>query len=231
MIRICQIWGIIILGFMTLSPAFSQKSSSRLMAKTVNWGISAGFNAKTSTHFEVYKGEEELSKKSYTNEVGFLGKAFLRINLSNFFMQPEAEYTYLKERFSFIEPSESGSLNRQIDASYQLLTIPVLAGYNIVKEGPFLFNVYLGPNFKYLYTRNFKSGGTSFNDKTPQYSVNGIAGFSVNISRLYFDFRYELNFPDANIDFGDISNAPESLQPISVEKNENLLSFSIGLMF
>ncbi len=211
----------------------AQNKLTPLTDKMVNWGFNVGVNALSTTHFDVFQGETRLENTSYTNEVGFTGGTFIRINLNNFFMQPEFAYYYSQEKFAFERLSSTGSPTQEtsVNAHYHSLIVPVLAGYNIVKENHFLFNVYMGPDFQYRYRTSFDQGGIHFINKSPQYSVNGIIGFSLNISHLFFDFRYEINRPNTNINFNDIVNAPEYLKDISVKKNENILSFSCGLMF
>ncbi len=231
--RLLKYFVILITGLMCCCSIHAQKRLSPLTAKTVNWGFNGGINALSTTHFSVYQGDTKLEDVSYVNKVGFTGGAFFRINLSNFFMQPEVTYCFAQEKFSFGRLTDSGSSSLQttINTHYQSLLVPVLAGYNIIKQNHYLFNVYLGPDFQYHYRTSFDQGNTHFIDKSPRYSINGIIGFSFNISNLFFDFRYEINRPNTDIYFNDITEAPEYLKDISVKKNENILSFSCGLMF
>ncbi|MDR3060612.1 MAG: PorT family protein [Dysgonamonadaceae bacterium] len=220
----------------TLICCFSvhaQKSFDPLTAKTVNWGLNAGFNALNFTHYNAYQGETKLNNTSYTGKVGFSGGMFLRINLSNFFMQPEVGYSLTRERFSFAKINDLGNSLQQtvVNADYHSLRLPVLAGYNIVKNSHYLFNCYLGPDFQYCYRSSFNLGGTPFKDKSPQFSINGTIGLSLSISHLFFDFRYGINRPNTDFNFGKVPDSPELLKDILVKKNENILSFSCGMIF
>ena len=200
----------------------------------VNFGIRAGMNALSTNHYHLLLGESELENKSNENNIGYGFSGYARINLDNFFMQPEFSWNLYKQRFSFAMPDEdvSVALLRNITAKSYTGTSAVLVGYNIVKDGPFLLSFIAGPSIKYNYKTDYSSRSeVNFTDKTVRYNYTGIVGFSVSISRAQFDIRYEFNMPHSNVVFNDISNAPELLKDISIKKNENILGFSCGLMF
>jgi hypothetical protein len=110
----------------------------------------------------------------------------------------------------------------------------VLVGYNIIKEGPFLLNMSLGPSVKYIYKADYKINEQNYTVDNPQYihyKYSGIIGFAIIIAKYYFDIRYELNLPDTDIHLDKIPNMNESLKKIYIHKNENILNFSFGFMF
>ncbi|GHT70942.1 hypothetical protein FACS189455_1620 [Bacteroidia bacterium] len=226
-------FNILLITLICCFSVHAQKNFDPLTVKTVNWGLNVGFNALNFTHYNVYQGETKLDNSSYTNKTGFSGGMFLRINLSNFFMQPEVNYSLIRERFSFIKTNDAGNPLPEtvINADYQSLLLPVLAGYNIVKNSHYVFNFYIGPDFQYRYRSSFDLEGTPFKDKSPQFSINGIIGLSLNISHLFFDFRYEINRPNTDFNFAKVSDSPEYLKDILVKKNENILSFCCGMIF
>jgi len=225
---------ILVAGLICCCSVQAQKKQPLLTSKVVNWGLKAGINALSSSYLDMYQGETTIEDVSYINKTGFTGGAFFRINLSNFFMQPEAIYSYSKERYSFEQPptETSNYLKSAVRANHHSLIIPVLAGYNIIRQDRYLFNVYLGPSFQYHYKTSFDDQmNSNFIDNSHQYSINGTIGISFSISHIFFDFRYLINRPNTNINFGNIEDSPEFLKNISIKKNENMLSFSCGLMF
>ena len=224
---------ILVAGLICCCSVQAQRKSSLLTSKTVNWGLKAGVNALSSSYFDVYQGETIIDDVSYVNKIGFTGGVFFRVNLSNFFMQPEAIYSYSKEKYSFEQPSTdfSNYLKSTIGAYHYSLLVPVLAGYNVIKQDRYLFSVYLGPSFQYHYKTSFDQMSSNFIDETSQYSINGTIGISFSISHIFFDFRYLINRPNTNVYFNDIADSPEYLKNVSIKKNENMLSFSCGLMF
>ncbi|MDR1370658.1 MAG: PorT family protein [Dysgonamonadaceae bacterium] len=223
----------LICGLIYCCSIQAQRELSPLTSKVVNWGVRVGINALDFIEVGAIQHDVELGNVSYTNKVGFTGGAFFRVNLSNFFMQPEVAYNYTQEKFSFGRLTEAGtsSLQTDVNVHYRTLSIPVVAGCNIVKQDHYLLSVYLGPDFRYSYRTSFDLESAHFVDKSPQYNINALIGFSLNVSHLFFDFRYEINRPDTDIHFADVANAPEFIKDISVKKNENILSFSCGFMF
>ena len=200
----------------------------------VNFGIRAGMNALSTNHYRLLLGESALENTSNENNIGYGFAGHARINLGNVFMQPEFSWNLYKQRFSFALPDEdvAVALLRNITAKSYIGTSAVLVGYNIVKDGPYLLSFIAGPSIKYTYKTDYKSKNeVNFTDRTARYNYTGIVGFSVSISKIHFDIRYEFNMPHSNVVFNDISNAPELFKDISIKKNENILSFSCGLMF
>ncbi len=198
----------------------------------INWGVKVGLNALTSTHYRVYSGENRLDNTSITNKIGYQGSLFLRINLGNFFMQPEISWDYYRESCSFPAPFNGNPAEiATLDIKNNYAGLNALAGYNIIKDGPYLFNGYIGSSFKYSYLRNYSVMGSEFKDLDKDYNINGIVGFSIHISKLYLDIRYEVSRPNTDIHFEKVEEAPGYLKDITIEKNENILTFSCGMMF
>ncbi|MDR1437028.1 MAG: PorT family protein [Candidatus Symbiothrix sp.] len=220
--------------FLTAFLATGQKSHAQseiYSYPVLNWGIRAGLNAYSTNNYHVYSETVELESERNENKVGYNLTILGRINLNRFFMQPELAWNLYRQDLSFTLADSVNSYRQKTDLSvrYYSYSINMLSGFNIIKEGPFLFNVLLGSSYKYIYSTTFdmKTAGR-FANKTPYYKYSGIAGFSINIAKAYFDVRYEFNFPDNNIRLSDI---PDYLQDIHIDKNENILNFSFGLLF
>ena len=113
----------------------------------------------------------------------------------------------------------------------QTANVNILVGYSIIKNGPFRFNAYAGPSFKYNYTSKYKYSDSAFYDNGTHFYTYGIFGFSLNIANFYADVRYEISVNDTGIEFGKISSANENLKNIRIDKNENILNFSFGMVF
>ena len=200
----------------------------------VNWGIRAGLNALSTNHYRLLLEGAGLDNKFKENNIGYSFAGYARINLDDFFMQPELSWNIYRQNFSFALPDEDETvaLQRNIMVRSCVGASTALVGYNIVKDGPYLLSFVTGPSLRCAYNTNYKTkGGINFTDKKLHYSYTGIVGFSVSISKFHFDIRYEFNKPHTNVNFNDIANAPELFNDISIQKNENILGFSCGLMF
>jgi hypothetical protein len=199
-----------------------------------NWGIRGGVNALSTNFYEVSNGESEITLKPYKNKVGYNISAFTRINLGRLLMQHEVAWNSYSQDLSFASTDADNSYNHtDLSRKSNSFNINVLVGYNIIKEGPFLLNIGIGPSFKYIYKTDYDINNQNYTVENPQYvhyKYSGIVGFAIIISKFYFDIRYELNFPDTDIHLDEIPEIPESLKNVYIHKNENILSFSFGFI-
>jgi hypothetical protein len=201
-----------------------------------NYGLGVGITAYSTNFYEVYNGAFELTSKSYKNRVGYSLNIFAKINWGRFFIQPEIARNSYEHDFFFNLTDADNTYSNSINLSAESYSVNsnVLLGYNIVKNDPYILNISAGPSFKYIYKIKYKVNNQEYVVKNPQYihyKYSGIVGFSIIISKFYFDIRYELNLPDTDIHLDEVPEIPELLQNIYVHKNENILSFSFGFMF
>lgn len=214
--------------------SFAQKN---LDNSIVNLGLRVGLNSLSSTHYDVYYNDLETGTENYRNKIGYLVNGFFRINLDHFFMQPEIEWNLYRQNCSFALPSQTEENTFEPDQTLTInrnsIDLNVLTGYNIVRTGPYLINCYIGGSFKTDVRTSFKLKGTGTDylvDKW-QYHYSGIMGCSMNIGIIHFDIRYQFNRPDNDLKIAEIDGIPEKYHPLKLRKNENILSFSCGVMF
>lgn len=224
-VRICLLRFLLLINilFFMVSPIQGQQYLD-YNYPVLNFGFRLGLNALYNTKCDFRSEKTELTNKSILNEQGYDINTFLRINLGRVFMQPEFEWSLYKQKISFF----SENSDRFFSLKTQATKVNVLAGYYITKSGPFLFSFICGSSFHYYFNTSFNA---SFQDKTPHLIPYGLAGFSINISKIYFDVRYGVSFFNTNINFDKIPDIPASLNGISLNKKENLLNFSCGLIF
>jgi len=222
-------------GFPLSIFLFAFISNSEAQAPVRNWGIRIGLNAVSITSYKAYQGDDILSNSSYTNKNGYLITGFARFNINRVFLQPEIAWNEYRRTCSFSLPVENtdnyySSADLNIDS--KAFNTDFLVGYNIVRDYPFLFGVYVGTNFIGTYRVNYSMKSEqafSKNDWSLNYS--GILGFSINISRIYFDLRYEMCLPNSDIFLSEIPNFAEYYQNVKIKRTESILSFSCGVMF
>jgi hypothetical protein len=218
-----------LLFFLFITENLSFAQSGRF-----NYGFKIGLNALSTMRYNTYYASDTTSG-SYTDRNGYLVGAFFRVNYDHIFLQPEAAWHYHQQICGFMIPSANASdkyLSRDLNINTDAVNTNLLLGYSIIKDKPFLLDVYVGASLKWTYKIKYKIGDEhSYSGKSDFFCYAGLIGFSVNISKLYFDFRYEVNQPNTNLDFSNIPNIPEAYRGVFLEKNENILSFSIGMMF
>jgi hypothetical protein len=200
-----------------------------------NYGFKVGLNALSATRYNTSYAGVATSDGNYTNKNGYSVGAFFRINYSKLFLQPELTWNYHQQKCGFMIPNASNSdayLLKALDIDLDAVHTNMLLGYDIIRSRPFLFSAYAGTSLKWTYKIKYAiSDEHTYSGESDLFCYAGILGFAVHIAKVYFDFRYEINQPNTNLDFNDIPDIPDAYKGVFLDKNENILSFSIGLMF
>ena len=130
-----------------------------------------------------------------------------------------------------------------ITSSIHSFEIPVIYGYNIIKEGPYSLAVFGGPKIRYIWDRQSKVTFENFDQRDIEeelypLNVSLTAGVAVTISRIFFDFRYDIGLHNISkrISYKPVydENAGEEVplaNQIRFHRRENVLSFSLGVFF
>jgi hypothetical protein len=199
----------------------------------LNWGIRLGLNAVSITNYEVFNGDEALTNASYTNKNGYLVNAFARFNMKRLFLQPELGWNNYHRTCSFSLPVENNSsYHTDLDIHSKAVNANCLLGYNIVHDYPFLLGVFIGTSFMGTYKTDYSiDPAQSFSQTGLSLNYSGILGFSINISKIYFDLRYAMSLPDSKLNLTEIPGFPNNYQNTAIKKTESILSFSVGVMF
>jgi hypothetical protein len=216
------------------SPAYGQEQPYSFNRKIVNWGLKIGLNANAVMHLNGTQGDEKLENLSFRNQSGCDLTGFFRVNLDRFFIQPEIGWSTLNKAISFSFPSEQESPPLfELQFRTQTANANGLIGYNITKTGPFTFNVLTGTSLRYKFHTRFSASypTTEHRDPDPVYNAYGVFGFSMNIANTHFDIRYAISMLTTNMHFNHIADKPDWLENVVLNKSENLLSFSCGLLF
>jgi hypothetical protein len=216
----------------TGQTAYGQ-SYRRYDQQVFNWGVRFSLNASAIMHYNGSVDGEELLNETYTNKTGYGFYTFFRVNLDRFFVQPEIGWSQINKELAFTFPPETiNPPATKLAINLQTLNLNALVGYNITRTGPFVFNVITGASIRYKHNVHYDMNvQTDFQDSRNRYNPFGVIGFSTNISAVHFDVRYELSMWNTNIRFSDIPDSPDALQKVVIRKNENIISFSCGVMF
>ncbi|MDR1004712.1 MAG: PorT family protein [Prevotellaceae bacterium] len=211
--------------------------------RPLNFGIKGGF---TSSLFLVSRlALSNIGVKEVQNnyKLGYFGSLFMRINFKRHFLQPEVSYTINRCDITFVKPDAEGVTpgTASIISSIHSIDVPVIYGYNIIKEGPYGMAIFGGP--KLLYIRNSKSKVTFDNFDRPDIkeelnplNLSMTLGVAVTISRIFFDFRYDIGLHNISKQITYDAPAATDYRPIPSDelrfnRRENVLSFSLGVFF
>ncbi len=211
--------------------------------KKINFGLKAGFN---SSMFLVSRFKiKDVSIKDYQNnyKIGYFGAMFMRFNIQRHFLQPEISYNISRCEIEF---DKLGSQHPDIAPDYASINstihsidIPLLYGFNITKNGPYGMSIFLGPKLKCIWTRKNKITFDNFDQKgiyeeLKPFNFSAVIGVAVNISRIFFDFRYEqgLHNISRSVLYDNINtDGSIGVSNLTLNRREQVLSFSLGVLF
>ena len=179
--------------------------------RRVNFGIKGGFTSSLFLVSDLVLNGTVIDEVQNNYKIGYFGSFFMRIHFKRHFLQPELSYT--------------------------------INGYNIIKEGPYSLAVFGGPKIRYIWDRQSKVTFENFDQRDIEeelypLNVSLTAGVAVTISRIFFDFRYDIGLHNISkrISYKPVydENAGEEVplaNQIRFHRRENVLSFSFGVFF
>jgi hypothetical protein len=227
-----------LLSFVVFISAFGQ-DAQRINNKTVNFGFRAGFNSSMYLISDFKIGNVTINHLQNTYRIGYLASAFMRLNFLKHYLQPEISYQISMCEITF---DKLGSSSEEIEPEYATieskihsLEVPVLYGYNIIKSGPYGLSVFGGPKIKYLFNNHNKIVFKDFDQENIQeelhpITVSLVVGAAVNISNIFFDFRYEQGIRNISKSV-TFDNMEQGTSYMLFKRRDNILSFSLGIIF
>lgn len=217
--------------------------------RTVNFGVKGGFTASLFLASNFSVNGVAISEVQNNYKIGYFGSIFMRINADRHFLQPEISYNINRCNITFEKnlagdaPAGAAPKEASITSSIHSIDIPVIYGYNFIKEGPYSLAVFCGPKIRYIWDQRSKVTFDNFDqqnvkEKLRPLNLSITVGVAVTISRVFFDFRYDIGLHniskhvtyDIDAD-GDITNGADSSNEIRFHRRDNVLSFSLGVFF
>ena len=222
-----------------------QETDTEKIPVTTNWGAKVGFTASLSLVQDFSIGDAVVDQVQNNYKVGYFASLFMRINFDRHFLQPEISYNVNQCGISFNKPSSQGNdliqpplpQTASIETRIHSIDIPIIYGYNFIKEAPYAMSVFGGPKIRYIWRHksdvtfeNFDQEGLS--EELHPFNLGFTLGVAVTISRIFFDFRYDIGL--LNMSKG-VRQAPSTdgtdPVPIHYRRRDNVLSFSFGVFF
>ena len=226
-----------------LAQGRTQERVNRPNQRKVNIGVKAGFNSSMFLVSDFKIKDVTIDEIQNNYRLGYFGALFIRINMKKHFIQPEISYNVSKCEITF---DKLGSQHPDIEPDYasvvsriHSIDFPVLYGYNIVKQGPYGMSIFAGPKLRYMWGHdneitfeNFDQKGIS--ERLYPLNISAVVGVGVNISRIFFDFRYEqcLHNISKSVTYENInSDGSVGVSDIVLRRRDQVLSFSLGFIF
>lgn len=220
-----------------------EKKSKTPNERKVNFGLKGGFNSSMYFVSKLQLNGLKINDTQNNYKIGYVGSIFVRFNMKKHFIQPELSYSVSRCEIQF---DKLNSQNPDVAPDYafvnstiQSLEMPLLYGYSIVKKGPYGMSVFIGPKLRYLWNRDRDITFENFDQESVKeelypFNISGVLGVGVNISNLYFDFRYEIGMRNISksVTYDNTASTNDDVAaPIIFNRRDLALSFSLGLIF
>lgn len=137
-----------------------------------------------------------VNQSDYTSEniVNYHFGAFARVNLNRIYFQPEVYYSSKGGNIEGIFESPVETLS---EFNYDVIDVPVLAGFNIINKTAFKIRVMGGPVFSFLTNSSVDSNDSRFSaDYFKDHFFGWQYGLGADFLFLTFDARIENSFGD-----------------------------------
>lgn len=215
----------------------------------VNFGIKGGFTSSLFLVSQFSVNGVAIDEVQNNYKIGYFGSLFMRINFDRHFLQPEISYNINRCNITFEKPlpddAPIGTIppEASITSSIHSIDVPVIYGYNFIKEGPYSLAVFGGPKFRYIWGKKSEIIFENFDqlnihEKLRPLNLSLTLGVAVTISRVFFDFRYDIGLHNiskrvtyevpANDNTTDETAAANEIR---FHRKDNVLSFSFGVFF
>lgn len=207
----------------------------------INYGVKAGFSSTMYEVNDLIVAGKPISDYMTRSEISLFYTAFARLNIDKHYLQTELTYNISNYTLEFATEQWSSSAlpydKSTIATKITGFEIPLYYGYHIIKEGPYGMSFFAGPKAKFIlvnssrhWFKNFPYEHITENVTPVNFSL--MAGFGVNIARVFFDFSFEYGLNNISNGFTTIDlEGNEIQQGLIFNRRKNVLSFSIGFMF
>lgn len=217
--------------------------------RIVNFGAKSGFTASLFLVSNFNVNGVAITEVQNNYKIGYFGSLFMRINADRHFLQPEISYSVNRCNITFEktlpDDAPAGTIPKEasITSSIHSIDIPVIYGYNFIKEGPYSLAVFCGPKIRCIWDQKSKVTFDNFDQQNVKEKLRPInlsitTGVAVTISRVFFDFRYDIGLHNIskNVTYGvdadgDITTEAADNNEIRFHRRDNVLSFSLGIFF
>ena len=129
--------------------------------------------------------------------------------------------------------------NALIKTKVTSIDLPILYGYKFIDVHPYGMAFFVGPKVAWSWKQQTENEYSGFYQQAIRetgypFNYSAVAGLGVNVSNVFFDFRYEIGLHNLtrSIDFDrQATEAPYNESMIVVRKRRNVMSFSVGVIF
>lgn len=209
----------------------------------ISFGIKGGFNSAMMFINELSYGNQEISDIENNYKIGYTATLFSRINIKNkHFIQPEISYVISHGSISMSNLRGNAAIlkdNAIVKTQISSIDIPLLYGYKFINSYPYGMSFFLGPKIAWIISKQTSCEYSGFyqkgiNETIKPVNYSAVIGLGVNISNIFFDFRYEIgcNNITESVEYDKSSTIePYNEKDLTIKRHKNVLGFSVGFIF
>ena len=209
---------------------------------SVNFGVKGGFTASLFLVSDFSINGQEITEVQNNYKIGYFASVFMRINFDRHFIQPEISYNVSMGSVSVSNSLANSALlpeNALVKTKVTSIDLPILYGYKFIDVHPYGMAFFVGPKVAWSWKQQTENEYSGFYQQAIRetgypFNYSAVAGLGVNVSNVFFDFRYEIGLHNLtrSIDFDrQATEAPYNESMIIVRKRRNVMSFSVGVIF
>ncbi len=227
----------------TLTAQQSNAPMVTLRQPRFSLGIRGGFNSSMFFANDFIIDGQKLENIQNNYKVGYFASFFCRLNMKkHHFLQPEISYNVLQGSISIPYTMPNSELIKGsglIKSRTTVIDIPFLYGYKFVDVHPYGMAFMVGPKIGWVWKAHSKNEYSGFyqedireNEKPLRYSA--VMGLAVNVSNIFFDFRYEIGLHNVTRDISynhETTEEAYSQSTMIIKRRLNVMSFSVGVIF
>lgn len=221
----------------------NMQSSRNKGAQKVSFGIKGGFNSTMMFINKLSYGSQDISEIENNYKIGFTATLFTRINLKKkHFLQPEFSYIVSNGSINMSNLRSNAAIlkdNAIVKTKISSLDIPILYGYKFIDSYPYGMSFFLGPKIAWTINKQTSCEYSGFyqegiKEVIRPLNYSAVIGLGVNISNIFFDFRYEIgcNNITESVEYDKVATpTPYNEKELSVKRHKNVMGFSVGFIF
>lgn len=206
-------------------------------------GMKGGFNSTMMFTDKLSYGEQDITDLQNNYKIGYMATMFVRIPVrKRHFLQPEVTYAISQGSISASNLRENATIlesNALIRTKISSLEVPLLYGYKFIDSYPYGMSFFLGPKAAWTIKRRSYSEYSGFYQRNIAENIrplnySAVVGVGVNISNIFFDFRYEIgcNNITKSVSYDkELTAEPYNEKEIILKRRKNTLGFSVGVIF
>ncbi len=226
-------------AILLLLPAMvAAKEQSGILSHRINYGLKVGCASTTLIMRDIRIGDFSTDEYSPNSETGFIVSAFGKVNLGRCYLQTGLSFysCYSSVDFQYKAPESETETEQTFSIQGKYLQVPLLFGFNLVKEDPYSLSLFAGPKLTLPLSNTFSSEYSGFRGAVIDETIYPVTlkitlGMCCSIKNVLMDFGYDIELrpqSDGVLTESTFRGVPG---PVVMRRSTGVLYFSLGFIF